>query len=481
MRFLASIRTRLIFSHVLVSLVSILLISISARSYILNAARNEFENNLKEIAFASRNDTVEALRGYLEGQNELESVSLALEKLLSKHSDIRYTVYLLNGIPIIDSEGDLTNRATVNNLPEVFLAIRDELGQTQRVRRNTQGDEVLSLALLLSGQEQNYGVLRLEADIQPALASAYRSASLLGLASVLITLAVMLFAWLLAENLSRPIQELTQAATQLAGGDLETRVQPSGAQEVQHLGQAFNLMAGRLQNNVNELRSFVANASHELRTPLTIVKLRVEALRGGAKDDPGVAERFLEDIESEVDRLARMVNDLLDLSRMEAGLTVKDRAFLDLGTVASEVYESFTIRAERAGVKTRLVIEPGLPPVEGDEGQLRRVFYNLLDNAIKFSPPEGVVELSVLSGKNRRSIRLMVKDSGPGIAAEHLPHIFERFYRVDATRPRHTTTKGSGLGLAIAKSIVENHGGQIGVSSQPGKGSTFWAELPTIL
>jgi signal transduction histidine kinase len=249
---------------------------------------------------------------------------------------------------------------------------------------------------------------------------------------------------------------------------------------LQQLAEAFNSMANRLQANLVQLRAFVANASHELRTPLTVVKLRAEALREGALEDPEVANRFLSEIETEIDRLVRMVNDLLDLSRMEAGLDSGKRTLLNLGAIAHEVYETFSIRATRAEVNLNLDVDPGLPPVMGNEGQLRRVFYNLVENAIKYTPCNGQVELLLRPGPNPNTARLLVRDSGPGIAPEHLPHVFERFYRAETTQPRPGMVRGSGLGLAIAKSIVESHGGEIGVSSQLGNGTTIWADLPTV-
>jgi two-component system phosphate regulon sensor histidine kinase PhoR len=237
-------------------------------------------------------------------------------------------------------------------------------------------------------------------------------------------------------------------------------------------------MADQLQANLDEMRSFVANASHELRTPLTTVKLRVEALRNGALEEPAVTEQFLSEIESEVDRLSRMVDDLLDLSRIEAGMTPRQRNSLVLEVIAAEVIEMFTVRAQRAEVTLTYHEHPPLPPVLGNEDQIRRVFYNLLDNAIKYTLHGGKVDLILGLNESGSAVRILVKDTGFGIPAEHQVHIFERFYRVEATRPRFGPPQGSGLGLPIAKSIVETHGGRIGVESQTGEGSTFWVELP---
>jgi len=333
--------------------------------------------------------------------------------------------------------------------------------------------------VLVQREIEVVGILRLAVSMEPSQEAARQSFLLLLGVALLIASGVSLVGWRLANNLARPIQVLTKAAGNMERGDLGVRVKPTGPQELHRLAEAFNSMASRLQSNVNELRAFVANASHELRTPLTVVKLRAEALREGALEDTEVAERFLGEIETEVDRLVRMVNDLLDLSRMEAGLETGKRGALNLNGIAHEVYETFKIRAQRAEVNLLLDIEPGLPTVMGNEDQLRRVFYNLLENAIKYTPPSGQVEMLMRLGPNPNTVRLLVRDSGPGIAPEHLLHVFERFYRAETSQARPGMVRGSGLGLAIAKSIVENHGGEMGVSSQVGNGTTFWADLPS--
>ena len=286
--------------------------------------------------------------------------------------------------------------------------------------------------------------------------------------------------YFLARGLAGPIKNITQSAESLASGKMNSRVSlPAQPQEIQRLAEAFNNMAVRLQSHVDELRSFVANASHELRTPLTSIKLRVEALRDGALDDPPVTQRFLAEIEGEVDRLSSLVADLLDLSRIESGLDPSQRAPVDLAVVANDVAEAFRVRAERAEIELRAEIRPDLPPVLGNEEQLRRMLYNLVDNAIKYTSRSGSVTIYLEPGDRDGTVILKVSDTGFGIAPAYLPHIFERFYRVEATRPRFGPSHGSGLGLSIAKSIAEAHGGEIGVTSQIGTGTTFWIELPT--
>lgn len=478
MKLSASLNTRLVFSHLLVSVISIVLISAFAGNAIISSARNDIEKDLEDIAFATSNALESPLQGYHNGSTSAELIQDSLNRLLIKHPELNYTIFLEDGTPIIHSTDSLPPKADIENAPEVVEALQSSIGEGESTRLDGQGMQMFYVAVRIQHEGQIYAVLRLGTHLRPALANARRSLGLLLLVSVLVTVAVGLFAWLLARNLSQPIQRLTQTAVRLSRGDLGARVVPSGPQELHRLAETFNLMAGRLQDHVDELRAFVANASHELRTPLTVVKLRAEALRDGALEDTSVAEQFLEEIESEVDRLGRMVNDLLDLSRMEAGLGSQKRSPVNMGTIATDVFETFSIRSNKAGINLSLDLEPDIPLMMGNEDQLRRVLYNFVENAIKYTPRGGRVELILRAGRKGKTIRVLVRDSGPGISAVDLPHIFERFYRVEATRPRYGTSKGSGLGLAIAKSIIENHGGKIGVSSQLGKGSTFWVELP---
>lgn len=474
----SSLNSRLVLSHLAVSLVSIILMGIFTGRYIFQAANFELEHNLQDLAFAASNAIELPIQEAREGRVQPAFIRELLSRLFADNENIHFTVYNIDGRPIIDSQEEAPPRATRENAPEVFEALASDIGRGVSVRRDEHGDLYMYMAVLVQKEIEVIGILRLAVAMAPSLESARQSFLVMLLVALLIVVGVSLAGWVLANNLARPIHVLTQAAGQMEHGDLGVRVKPSGPQEMHRLAEAFNSMASRLQSNVNELRAFVANASHELRTPLTAVKLRAEALREGAMDEPEIAERFLEEIETEIDRLVRMVNDLLDLSRMEAGLGAGTKTPVNLSTIANEVYETFKIRAARAEVDLRLEVEPGLPPVMGHEDQLRRVFYNLLENAIKYTPCGGQAEMLLQRGSNHDTVRFLVRDTGPGISPEHLPHVFERFYRAEANLPRTGQPRGSGLGLSIAKSIVEAHGGEVGVSSQLGNGTTFWADLP---
>jgi two-component system phosphate regulon sensor histidine kinase PhoR len=221
-------------------------------------------------------------------------------------------------------------------------------------------------------------------------------------------------------------------------------------------------------------RDFVANASHELRTPLTSIRGFVEALEDGAINDPATAARFLEKIRNHADRMAALVEDLLELSRLEAGERPVHFEEVLPSEVVEDVMASFSGLAERKGMRL-IDTSGGAPPIVTDAERLRRILENLVDNALKYTPAGGRVEVSA-SAAAEGGVRVQVMDDGPGIPAEHLPRIFERFYRVDKARSREMA--GTGLGLAIVRHLAGGMGATVDVSSEPGKGTTFTVALP---
>jgi len=222
-------------------------------------------------------------------------------------------------------------------------------------------------------------------------------------------------------------------------------------------------------------RDFVANVSHELRTPLTAIQAAVETLLDSALEDPAYARRFAEVILRHGRRLTALVRDLLTLSQVESGEGQDMSQELDPAELAHTVLESLSDQAHRRGVELSLKVAPQLPKVAGNANQLEAALINLLDNAVKYCGPDGAVELAI--DQQGGWVRFKVTDNGPGIAAEHLPRLFERFYRVERDRSRRLG--GTGLGLAIVKHIAQAHGGRVEVDSRVGQGSVFTLWVPT--
>jgi len=221
-------------------------------------------------------------------------------------------------------------------------------------------------------------------------------------------------------------------------------------------------------------QDFISNISHELKTPLTSIKAMVEVLLEGGAEDAKLRRDFLENINQEVDRLSKLVSDLLLLSRLESDREFLNPVLTDFVALVTRTVSRFQPRAMKEGITLTLDIEEEIPPLNVDVNYIDQVISNLIDNAIKYTPSGGKVEVKVED--NEKTVKVSVKDTGIGIAKEDLPRIFERFYRGE--KSRNLSLGGIGLGLSIVKHIVEAHGGKVGVESEIGKGSTFYFTLP---
>ncbi len=288
----------------------------------------------------------------------------------------------------------------------------------------------------------------------------------------------------LADRAMRPVHTITQAARTIGETDLSRRLNMKSRDELGELANTFDGMLGRLQAAFERQRQFVADASHELRTPLTIVNLETSRTLG-SPHKPEEYRHALATIRSENDFMTSLVNDLLTLARMDAGQAVMQSLPVDLSDVVIDTIERLSPLATRNGVR----LEAGDLPearILGDRQRLVQMVSNLVDNAIKYAAGEDK-KISIETGLTGDTAWVRVSDNGPGIAPEHLPHLFDRFYRIDQARTRasdnSTTPKhpgGSGLGLSIVQWIVQSHDGEIKVESQVGTGTTFVASFKAV-
>ncbi|MFN2225171.1 MAG: ATP-binding protein, partial [Anaerolineae bacterium] len=333
----------------------------------------------------------------------------------------------------------------------------------------------MELALPVLIDDQIVGAVYLSQPLRDALA-VVRDLRTRWLISTGIALALSAVVGLLLSGaITRPLRRLTAAAGAVAHGDLDQQVPVGSRDELGRLSGTFNEMTARLRAARQMQVDFVANVSHELRTPLTAVKGTVETLRDGAVDDPEVRDRFLETVEVETDRLIRLVNDLLLLSRADSQALNLEREPLDVGELAHDTANRLAHRAEAQGLTLDVEAGPRLPRVLADADQVEQVLVNLLDNAIKYSPQGSTIHLGVTAAADGM-VCVSVQDEGIGIPAAELARIGERFYRADRARSR--AQGGSGLGLAIARALVEAHGGRLWLESEEGRGTTARFTLP---
>jgi two-component system sensor histidine kinase BaeS len=293
-------------------------------------------------------------------------------------------------------------------------------------------------------------------------------------------LAALVMGALIAGRFTRPLRRLSEATRRFGGGDLANRVPAAeiGAAytEVTDLARQFNLMAGRLEESVglvrrdrDRSREFLADVSHELRTPIAALRMNTELLQGQAGEDSATRREFLESSRVQLERLDWLAQNLLELSKLESGLLALDLRPDDLRTTVESAVEQADASARRHGVELTLELPESPLRIRHDPQRIGQVVGNLVGNALKFTPRGGHVR--VVLRPHRDGAQLDVADTGAGIDAAELPHIFERFYR--GSSASEARGSGSGLGLAIVKSIVDMHAGRINVESRVGQGSTF--------
>ncbi|MDR1263735.1 MAG: HAMP domain-containing protein [Oscillospiraceae bacterium] len=288
-------------------------------------------------------------------------------------------------------------------------------------------------------------------------------------------LAGLLLSILFSQIITKPLQGLAAGIERMARGDLASRVPVSGGREMAHLARAFNEMSQKLENLDDARNQFVSNASHELKTPLSTMKILIESMIYEPDMGSGVRQEFLTDINKEIDRLTRIIGDLLTLVRVDSGEVKLRREEFRLADVTRETARRLAPLLKERGQELTLSLADDIA-VFADRSKISQVIYNLLENAVKYTPPHGKIRIQLTRDGNRALLE--VADSGMGIPESEQPHIFERFYRVDKARSR--STGGTGLGLSIVRQVVQLHDGEITVTSQEGKGATFHVRMPMV-
>jgi len=339
---------------------------------------------------------------------------------------------------------------------------------------SSDGQEVRLFSRALTENGQLFAVIQVGESLVQLHTLLHKLVGELLVVGLLVLLACALGSYWLAARAFAPIQRLAATARAIKAGDLRSRVTvPTARDEVQYLALTLNEMIDSLDQAFSRQRRFVADASHELRTPVAVIRNKTDvALLGASTQQDYVT--VLQGINAEAERLGNLISDLLALARGDEGRTQFERESVRLDLLAGAVAANGEpLAAERA--ITLEVQAPRPVTILGDEARLIQVVMNLLENAVRYTHPGGRVTVVVEARKNQA--RLAVRDTGIGIEPEHLPHIFERFYRVDPAR-RHRGGSSSGLGLSIVEWVVRAHGGAVAVESQLGQGSCFTVTLP---
>ncbi len=272
----------------------------------------------------------------------------------------------------------------------------------------------------------------------------------------------------LARSLTRPVLAMERATQAISRGDFSVRVPVGDGDEIGRLGEAINQMSAQLSAFETRRREFLANVAHELRTPLSYIRGYTQAMAEGLVTDPAERERYQRVVQDEAVRVGHLVDDLMDLAQMDEGQMAFDLIPLDLRVPVEQAAATIQPRAEEKGVALEIALPADLTHPPADGSRIQQVVFNLLDNALRHTPSGGTIR--VTASDDPAGVTVQVTDSGEGISPDLIPLIFERF--------QGRRAGGRGLGLAIARSIIRSHGGDVGVESRPGEGSTFWFRLP---
>ena len=480
-----SLRARLIVSYTVIILICLALVSLASFFLVSRFQVRLVISGLNDIAVP----TAFRVNGLLQqGMTPLEIANLLKEQ--AEKQEIRILLLAPNGQVLADTQGDWTRKQAGVALSEIPQDSKTPYAHGSLTIPS--GETQLYVALPAtslrlateSGESQRSVFVALLASPRRGLRTVLKDVVKRFVQAGLVTLVIsIILALLIARSVAKPLQRMTAVTEEMARGNYDQTLDITSPDEVGRLAASFNTMSLEVKASRQAQRDFVANVSHELKTPLTSIQGFSQAILDGTADDEGSRYRAMEIISSETNRMSRLVDELLDLARIESGQIKMLREPVDMVKVLNACVEKFDLQAQESNVALALDA-PALPLVTGDKDRLAQVFTNLLANALKHTPLDGKVTIRAQEMKQTQkemnlaptTVEITVTDTGSGIPPEDLPHIFERFYQVDKSRAGKD--RGAGLGLTIAKQIVEAHNGTINVESVKDLGTKFTVSLP---
>lgn len=472
---LKTLRGRLLASYFIISLLTLMFVSVGL--FFLSIQPGiRYIPVLQHLETVSRNTTVELLRLRETGADE--TAFLAALQETAAANNVRVLVVNANTSQVLFDSNATSNwkGITIADVaqPARLLARFGNNATYGRFQHPDGTRWVVYAQSFASSRIQIYYAVR-----EPTPLSFFREyfSRPLWWAGITAIMLSVLFAFLIAGSVATPLQKMAAAAEAVAQGNYQQEVPLTGPDEVRRVAASFNDMAQQVANTQQAQRDFVANVSHDLKTPITSIQGWSQALMDGTAVTPEEQQQAATIIHNEAARMARMVNQLLDLARLESGQITLAQNPVDLVQILTDLHRSLQRRAQEKNLHFTLETAP-VPPIFGDHDRLMQLFQNLVDNAFAHTPAGGRVHLAV-APHGEGAVEVKVQDTGEGIPAKDLPRIFERFYQVDKSRAQGNTRRGSGLGLAIVQELVAAHHGRIQAFSEEGKGTLFIVRFPT--
>jgi len=466
----SSIRTKLTITYI----VLLVVVMVSASFFLLNLLKNYYFSYQQTNMMAAAKVVRDLVAPKLQAVPDVVDISNQAE-LVARQSRSRILITDDRQRVLGDSVRVEGLVGTVLNRPEITHALLNQHDKSWSLQYSeTGGFLVMQVAVPIEVDGKILGAVFVSSSMQAIDELQKDIRNYLLLITLLAILTVSIIGRFLANKITGPIQSLSEATEKMARGDLSQRVPVRSRDEIGRLTRQFNEMAAQLQENTRKLKEFVADASHEMRTPLTSLNILVKSMRDFPLE-PEEREEFLDDIDQELERLIRLVENLLDLTRLDKLATEETMTVADVVPTIRQTLEMLQKKAEEKEIDFRVFLPKQAAPVFAVLHQIKQVVFNLVDNAIKYTPAGGKITVTLTQESD--CLKLIVTDNGIGIPPEHREKVFERFYRVDKARSREQG--GTGLGLAIVREIVRNHGGQIWIEDGPdGKGSKFVVTIP---
>ncbi|MCR8645674.1 cell wall metabolism sensor histidine kinase WalK [Paenibacillus sp. N1-5-1-14] len=405
---------------------------------------------------------------YLESSSLLEKARYILDNS-PVNDETRTEILDPYGGLIIDSYGFQSKEKLTT--PDVKSALKGDTGQWIGINKST-GERILALSKPLKKENTVIGVVRYTTSMELI----DETVRLIVYITIGVGIAIILLAIggsiIMANQIVRPIQELTQVAKTLADGNFEVKAIKRQDDEIGHLAETLNYMSSEIQKNDQIKSEFISSISHELRTPLTSIKGWNETLVSGGMDDKEEISEGLNVISKETDRLIGLVENLLDFSKLHGDTMTLHYNDLNMNQIVTDIGSQFIPTCTQKQINLQLQMQEGMLLIEGDMNRLKQVFVNLLDNAIKFTPAGGTI--TIITEQVDKLVTVQVKDTGIGIPPEKLRYVTDKFYKAG------TLHAGSGLGLSISKELTRLHGGKLHIASKWGEGTTVTLEIPAL-
>jgi two-component system phosphate regulon sensor histidine kinase PhoR len=458
--------------------VTVIFIDYEFENYFMSRTLNELDMQINQIEYIFRNSKPNS--------KNIDTIYSQYREIANK-AKLRLTFVTSEGKVIFESEKKNNQLHQIENhlsRPEIMEAAIKGTGVSER-RSITIGVEMLYLVhklnegLIVSGLESEVTFIRAGIPLtQIKQAISEIRLKVIGI-SFIVLIVVIITTSVISKPLVKPINEIAKVAAAIREGNLEQRIDIGPIRrknEIRNLAETINSMIQKLNDDIIQLKKlervrteFLGNVSHELRTPIFAIQASLETLLGGAIDDPTVNKQFLDKALINIHRLDTLLYDLIEISRIESGDMKMSFRYFDLEEFLKDTVFEMQQQAENKQIKINCKLLGEKVDVYGDKDRVKQALVNLIDNSIKYSEANGNVDIFYKKVEN--GVRITVQDTGYGISAEHLPHIFKRFYRVNKDRSREVG--GTGLGLAIVKHIIEAHGSKVEAESEVGKGSSF--------